>query len=357
MGIYNRDYYRESTASHGGNWGLDGLTPVVKYLLIANVAVFLLQIFVVREVQLSPLEMLRKFNPEVDKLLTAKEEGDPDADKALKKKYPQLDKLAADAEENNFGFGKYKVSIVQEWLELDIKTVQRGQVWRLLTYAFCHDRLSVWHILFNMLFLYWFGCTLESMYGQREFLLFYCTGAVVSALAFLGLELYTGRSVPCIGASGAVLSVMMLYTMHFPRQIIYICWVIPIEMRWVMVLCVIFDLHPVLLALARDDLFTGVANAAHLGGIAFGFLYARYQWRLEPLVERVPWPHWRWKRRPRLRLAPNTLPDPEQDVETERVDRVLAKIFESGQESLTDEERLILRQASERMKDRSRGAD
>jgi membrane associated rhomboid family serine protease len=351
MGIYNRDYYRETSSKGGGLWSLDGLTPAVKWLLIINIAVFLLQIFVVREVQVSPLEIFRKTNPEVDRLLTARDEGDPEADKTLKKKYPHIDKLVS--ETPDFGYAE-RVSIVQEWLELDIKTtVYQGQIWRLLTYAFCHARGSVWHIVFNMLFLYWFGCTLEAMYGTREFVLFYCTAAVVSAVAFLGLDFYTGSSTPCIGASGAVIAVMMLYTMHFPRHVIYIFWVIPVEMRWLMLFYLIWDLHPVLLDLAGDPHFSGIASAAHLGGLAFGFAYFKFQWRLEPLTQWLKWPRWSLKRRPRLRLAPDTMPEAEPEHDDDHVDRVLAKIFESGQGSLTDEERAILQKASERIKNRS----
>ena len=91
MGIYNRDYYREIAPKGGGTWSLDGLTPVIKWLIIINVAVFLLQIFVVREVHVSFLEEMRKTNPEIDRLLTAKEQGDPEAEKVLNKKY-HLDK-------------------------------------------------------------------------------------------------------------------------------------------------------------------------------------------------------------------------------------------------------------------------
>jgi membrane associated rhomboid family serine protease len=171
MGIYNRDYYRETVSKGGGTWSLDGLTPVIKWLIIINVAIFLLQIFVVREVQVSFLDQLRKTNPEVDRLLTAKEQGDPDADKVLNKKY-HLDKMMEQMD--SVYPPTQRESIIQEWLQLDIQTtLWSGQVWRLLTYAFCHDRLGVFHILFNMLLLYWFGCTLESMYGSREFLLFY----------------------------------------------------------------------------------------------------------------------------------------------------------------------------------------
>jgi membrane associated rhomboid family serine protease len=231
--------------------------------------------------------------------------------------------------------------------------VKSGQLRRLLPAAFCHDRYGIWHIVFNMLFLYWFGCTLESMYGSREFLFFYLTSAVVSSLAFVALDLYTGSRVPAIGASGAVLAVTMLYTMHFPFEEIRVFWFFPIQMRWIMLIYVIWDLHPVLLAVGGDHMMGGVAHAAHLGGLAFGFLYYKYQWRLDDLFSRFTFRMPIRRSRPRLRLAPHTIPEPMVEDDSERVDALLAKIFESGEASLTDEERAVLKNASERRKNRA----
>ncbi len=326
MGIQNRDYYRESPSKSDSL----GSAPVVKYLIIANVVVFLAQIFVVREV--SPQEQFRNRNPDFVNDF-------PENDVKLRRHLP-----------------KVKEPIVQEWFELDSeKVVYRGQVWRLLTHAFCHDRLAIFHILINMLCLYWFGTTLESMYGSREFLLFYLTAAVVAGLAFVGLDMYTGSTAPDIGASGAVMAVMMLYTMHFPDHIIYLCFVIPVQMRWAMALFVIWDLHPVLLSLAGDDVFTGIAHSAHVGGLIFGFLYAHYQWRLAGILDRISAPQLPRRRRPRLRLlvAPEEPPEPERPAtapRSDRLDEILEKISRSGQDSLSDEERTILREESERLR-------
>src|SRR5580765_8095941 len=94
MGLHDRDYYRDARSSGVfGAWTPNGLTPVVKWLLIANVVVFLAQIFVVREVHVSPLETIRKYDRELDKLLTKAEEGDQAAREKVKKKYPGLDKF------------------------------------------------------------------------------------------------------------------------------------------------------------------------------------------------------------------------------------------------------------------------
>jgi hypothetical protein len=202
-----------------------------------------------------------------------------------------------------------------------------------------------------MLCLFWFGCTLETMYGGREFLCFYLTAAVVAGLAFVGLDLHTGSSIPGIGASGAVMAVMMLYTMHFPGETITVFWFIPVEMRWLMVFYVIWDLHPVLLALSGDQGNTGIAHSAHLGGLVFGFLYARYEWRLAPLLDHLPGSRGIAQRRPRLRLAPVPIDEP-PEVDDSRLDAVLEKISATGQASLTEEELAILKTASQRLKNR-----
>jgi membrane associated rhomboid family serine protease len=327
MGLYDRDYIRERTPS---GWGFEGV-PVVKYLIAVNVVVFLLQILIVRPPQIPEREVAAPRAADEDRPPT--EQDVYDAMRAMQ-----------------------RVSVVQEWFELDTdKVVQKGQLWRLLTHAFCHDRTSVFHILLNMIALYWFGRTLELMYGSREFLLFYLTAALLAALASVALDLQTGSHIPAVGASGAVLAVLMLYTMHFPCETICVCWFFPLEMRWLMVLFVIWDLHPVLLALAGDRLFTGVGHAAHLGGLAFGFLYARYGWRLEGIGERIPWIGWRPSRRFRVCRPPGTGRAPTTDWDPGRVDEVLEKISKSGQDSLSEEERAILRAASERLKHRTPG--
>lgn len=325
MGLYSRDYYREIDPNP---WGFGG-APVVKWVVIVNVVVFVLQIFVTRPPTLTPDDLKARIEAK---------DAPPTPEEAV-----QLFR------------GLQRTSVVQEWLELDVpKVVYQGQVWRLLTHAFCHDRMWVLHILFNMILLYWFGRTVEIMYGSREFLLFYLAAALAAALAYVALDLYTGSPLPAVGASGAVMGVMMVYTVHFPREEIFYCWFFPMQMRWWMALWCVYDLHPVLLALSGDRLHSGVGHAAHLGGLAFGFVYAWYEWRLEPLLAFLP-----------ARRAPAAAPRPRPaarpaaaaaaaDPDAGRLDEVLEKISRSGQESLTDADRAVLRAASERLK-RTRG--
>jgi membrane associated rhomboid family serine protease len=245
-------------------------------------------------------------------------------------------------------FGGEKVSVVEQWFKLDPrKTAYQGQVWRLITCAFCHERLSPWHILFNMLLLYWFGTRLESMYGTREFVLFYLAAALFGSLAYVGLALYTGSATSAIGASGAVMGVMMLYTIFYPFETILLFWFLPVPLWLLLSLYVLYDIHPVLLALAGTPMYTGVAHAGHLGGLAFGYLYYKFGLRLEAPLDRgdAPAP----RRRPAAKVKPSIREEaPPSDDLTEQVDEILKKISEQGQASLTEQEKSILQRASAR---------
>jgi membrane associated rhomboid family serine protease len=322
MGLENREYFRDgSYTDRLTGWALD-ITPAVKYLILANVAVFLLQILVTRPAP----------PPTGAGAVTA----DP---------YDAADALDHPG----------RVSVVQEWCELSPeKTAQQGQLWRLLTCAFCHDRAAVWHILFNMVLLYWFGTRLETIHGTREFVLFYLAAALCSSLAYVALALHGGSKEAAIGASGAVMGVMVLYTIYYPFETFLAFWFLPVPLWVLLGLYVVYDLHPVLLTLAGDRVGDGVAHAAHLGGLAFGLLYWKLGLCLEAPLGRVRLP-----RPPRRPAARDVKPPPEparppRDALSEQVDEILRKISAEGQGSLTDDEREILRLASARYR-RTRG--
>lgn len=350
MGLENREYYRDgSYTDRLTGFGLD-FTPVVKYLILANVLVFLLQIFLTRPAPLP--EFPESFPGGVEGEPTDAEDaeaGTPD-EKAEREKQEGLRKAKRVMEQMMNSLPGVRVSVVQEWFALDPeKTVKRGQVWRLVTCAFCHDRMAIWHILFNMLLLYWFGTRLENMYGSREFLLFYLAAAVAASVAYVALALYTGSNTPAIGASGAVMGVMMLYAIFYPFETVTLFWILPVPIWILLSLYVLYDLHPVLLALAGDRLYTGVAHAGHLGGLAFGFVYWRLGLRLAAPFEGDSGP----RRRPPVRRAkpipePAVVTQPADDSLTEQVDELLRKISEHGQASLTEQEREILLKASAR---------
>lgn len=238
------------------------------------------------------------------------------------------------------------------WLALNTDLVLQGQIWRLFTSAFLHDPTSWQHIVFNMVFLWWFGSELERLYGPREFLAYYLTASVLSGLAFLLWALATGPSI-AMGASGAVTAVLILFVFHFPHRTVLLFFILPVPV-WVLAV----------VQVAQDsfaffgNIRTGVAVAAHLGGALFALLYYLGGWRL------TGW--WRgWdsfrrrgdRRHLRLYHPEAELKEPvavpassmtgvDEHLEA-KVDALLEKMSRQGQASLTEHERQILLKASE----------
>jgi len=307
MGIYNRDYFRNDQKRLREGWLASGY----KWLIAINVVVFVLQL-VVRSTQLVHVA-------------------------------------------EGFAIPE-RVQVVTRAFELSPIAVLHGQIWRLVTYAFCHDVDHVLHILFNMLFVVWFGATLERMYGTREFILFYLAAAVASGVAFIALALVLGDPTPAIGASGAVMAIMGLYAMHFPRDEIYLFGLIRLQIRYLVLIYLAFDLWPVLTALGGGAQSDGVAHAAHLGGLAFGFLYHRFGLRLDRGWSGLKRLQTTWKRT-RSRPEAVRLYDPPEEREQNldlKVDVILQKILAQGEASLTEQERDLLRKASQRYKEHPR---
>jgi membrane associated rhomboid family serine protease len=248
--------------------------------------------------------------------------------------------------------------------DLQVDKVLSGQVWRLLSYAFLHD-LGWMHIVFNMLFLWWFGHDVEDIYGSREFLAFYLVSALLGGIAFTGWEYYSItpplKYHTCLGASGAVTAVMMLYACHYPKRLIYIWFLIPLPIWLFVAFHVAQDF---LVFSSRID--TGTAVTVHLAGAAFGFLYYRGNWRIMNWLPNLrTWQRDR-KARSRFRIynereerprtpvpvgAPPAVADVDEQLEA-KLDAVLQKVSQQGKESLTDSEKQILLRASEVFKKR-----
>ena len=181
----------------------------------------------------------------------------------------------------------------------------------------------------------------------------YLTAAIVSGLAFLALGMYLRDLTPAIGASGAVIAVLVLYATHYPRQVIRIWGILPIEIRWLVGIYIVYDLYPVLLALGGSQVNDGVAHSAHLGGLAFGFLYRKYNLNLSRMLGRVKLPRLdrRLGSRRNIKIHRPTRDEPAPGLDAQ-VDVILAKVHEQGESSLTSREREILKAASRRYKKR-----
>ncbi|MFT5522744.1 MAG: membrane associated rhomboid family serine protease [Pirellulaceae bacterium] len=349
MGIENRDYFRES--SNYSAFGGGGLSPVCKWLMIITVVVYVAQIMIIRTPTPEDIQASADAQDEyIESIRNSERDGIPPDEKAIKAILRTMQPVG-------------EVSIVEEWGELDTDKVMQGQVWRLISCAFLHSQNDFLHIVFNMLGLYWFGVTMESMYRSREFLYFYLTAAVVASLAYVALDLWTGDYTPAIGASGAVMAVMMLYAIHYPRQRLRMFFYFPLEARLVVFLYVLYDLHPVLLQLAGREVHTGTGHAAHLGGLAFGYVYWKSSLRLQRYYDKLFLPIHQWFRGYKAKQRGLSVYDPEFDAPARpparpktrherrfdaQLDDILEKIHKEGKESLTEAEQKFLNLASER---------
>lgn len=251
---------------------------------------------------------------------------------------------------------------IDQWLELNVYAVEQGQVWRLLTFAFLHADFL--HILFNMLFLWWFGSDVEQLYGHKEFLAVYLISAVLGGAAYeaWGL-LQVGGVLPCVGASGAVMTTLVLCALHYPRRVIYVFGLLPVPIWLFAVFCAARDA----LGLFNE---TSIAVVVHLAGAAFAVAYYKCQRSITETLSGILW--WRNRRaRPRLKLfqpepereeavavsagagaAASALPLTVDEHLEAKLDAVLAKIAKSGKDSLTQQEQEILRQAAQMYKRR-----
>ncbi len=252
------------------------------------------------------------------------------------------------------------------WGAYHPRRVVAGEVWRLVTPLVLHH--SIWHLFANMLLVYWAGSRLSAIHGEVEYGVYYVLAGVLGyavATGLYGAGVLAGE--PAVGANAAVAATLVLFACHFPRQQVLLFFVLPLPVWSIAVLYVGVDL----LIMVGNG--WQAAAAVDLVGAGFGWLYYRYNWHLTGRW----WPEKKRRAsssvRPVLRVttppdsdsvvmeggsgeeaAPSTASSSSTvDFEAE-VDRVLAKVSQYGQASLTAEERAILFQASELYKKRRR---
>jgi membrane associated rhomboid family serine protease len=139
-------------------------------------------------------------------------------------------------------------------------------LWQLFTYQFLHGGLG--HIIINMLGLWMFGCDLERRWGSDFFLRYYFVSVLGGGI--LNAILLPSQTVPSIGASAGVYGILLAYGLIYPNRIVYIYFLFPIKMKYLVIFMGLISLYSSLAATQG-----GIAHLAHLGGMAFGYLYLR----------------------------------------------------------------------------------
>jgi membrane associated rhomboid family serine protease len=194
-------------------------------------------------------------------------------------------------------------------------------LWSALTYMFVH--YSVWHLALNMYVLLAFGPRLEATMGTRAFTLYYLWCGLGGAVAHM-LFVRTGL---LVGASAGVLGVMFAYWQQWPDEEISLFGVIP--MRPWTALMLVGSAILVTGALGAGAPIAGgarIAYVAHMGGIAFAWLYMRTPpaASIERFRQRIsPAPDYPQDETPRA--IPRTLPRTRTNAQRDDVDEIVAK--------------------------------
>lgn len=204
--------------------------------------------------------------------------------------------------------------------------------WTIVTYMFAHSTFGLTHILFNMFALYIFGPRVELRLGGAHFIRMYTIAGITGGL----LSLFFTPYASIVGASGAVFGVQLAFAMFYPRDKIYIWGVIPVEARVLVIIMTVMTLYGGIKGGG------GVAHFAHLGGYLGAFLYLRWakkqspsaKWQAKvagPPPSKVAIGDWK-------RVDLNGV----HEVNRDEVTRILTKIRDQGEGSLTSQERVFL---------------
>jgi membrane associated rhomboid family serine protease len=169
--------------------------------------------------------------------------------------------------------------VCMQWFALvPADVVRRFYVWELVTYMFLHG--GFFHILFNMLFLWFFGKDLEDIWGTRRFLQFYFfCGVGAGLVVVLANYLFGNPQGATVGASGAIYGVLLVAAVLWPDRII-IFYIFPIKLKYFVLISAAIAFF------GLRDLNSGVSDVAHLSGMGFGYIFLKASQgrRLDPVT-------------------------------------------------------------------------
>lgn len=236
--------------------------------------------------------------------------------------------------------------------------------WTILTYAFTHQ--GFFHILFNMLNLYWFGQLLQEYLGNRRLVSIYILGALAGAAVFLlaynlipVLQPAAAGGQMVLGASGAVTAIIVAAATLLPDYTFSLILIGPVKIKWIAAALVIISLAGINGGNAGGEI-------VHLGGALLGFVFIKQLQAGRDLGRPVQavgnWVSRLTRPRPAMRVSSSARrPEPVaasaatgskkpavpgQPLQNE-IDSILDKISRSGYESLSKEEKQKLFRASQ----------
>jgi len=229
--------------------------------------------------------------------------------------------------------------------------------WTLITYFFVHQ--DFFHILFNMLIMYWFGMLVQEYLGSRKLVALYVWGGIAGGLAFLLIfnvtSFFAGVS-PMIGASAGVYAIVVGAATLMPDYRMNLLFIGPVKIKYIAAVYIFLSFIGTVGSNAGG-------NIAHLGGALVGFLFITQlqkgsDWG-RPVDAVLDFFSNLFKSEPKMKVSykkaqkgKGSAKQPRANSPQESdIDAILDKISESGYEKLTQEEKEILFKASQQRKD------
>ena len=170
-----------------------------------------------------------------------------------------------------FGFDVTSFGVVQPEAVWD-----HFQIWRLFTYMWLHDPNSFLHIAFNMFSLWMFGSAVALLWGEERFLRYYLTcgvgaGFLIASIpvmvSWLGLGDARDLTAVTLGASGAVMGVMLAYSFTWPDRTIMLIFP-PIPLKAIYLIPLLFFMEWI-----SSGPNSNISHVGHLGGVLVGWIY------------------------------------------------------------------------------------
>ncbi len=271
--------------------GPGSISPVIKYLVIANAAIFLIQRLFSLDLAFGPVDARTIATP-----------------------FSNL---------SGWGLGLTPALFFKDF---------PNYLYQPLTYMFLHS--GFFHIFFNMFALWMFGTEIEYAFGSKNFLKFYIYCGLGGA--FLSLAFMSNMNAPIVGASGAIFGVLAAYWLMFPNRYLLIFFLFPMKVKYAIPLFGVLNLIAAFSAPAAPK----IAHLAHLGGALVGLVYMKFDWGLKS--------PFKWLRSFKLKRKETKLEKKRQKAEEimKRVDNILDKINEVGIDNISREDKKFLEDAS-----------
>lgn len=227
--------------------------------------------------------------------------------------------------------------------------------WTLITHMFLHS--GFWHLAWNMLTFYWFGTIAGDLLGDKKILPVYILGGLIGGFAFiLSFQLLPNIGAYALGASAAVLAIVFTAVATAPDYNIQLILLGNVRIKFIGLFILFFDI------IGINATVNSGGHIAHLGGTLFGFLFV-YLLRkgtdlsvyFNNFIDIISFKRKKQPvKRSNLKVAhrselidkKSSIPKNKQVNISSRVDEILDKIKQKGYDSLTDEEKEILYQAS-----------